>query len=80
MIKIFVNDINASIKIARICNDCDFNVDASSGTIHIDAKSVLGFQEMVGKTVEIKPITNDNDKKTRLFERLKELGAYEENY
>lgn len=80
MIKIFINDIGTSIKIARICNDCRFNVDASSGTIHIDAKSVLGFQQMVGKTVEIKPITDNENEKAWLFERLKELGAYEESY
>ena len=44
MIKIFVGDTNVALKISRICNDCRFEVDASSGRIHIDAKSVLGFQ------------------------------------
>lgn len=80
-LRILIADVDTALKIGRICNDCRFEVDIMYGSTWIDGKSVLGLQQMIGKVVEVNPVTDNNNERVWLFKRLKEIGGvqYEES-
>lgn len=69
-------DIDNAQELARICNECDFDVNVMDGRVCVDGKSIMGVMEMVGHCVTLAPVTDDIFAIEKFYRRVKEIGAY----
>lgn len=69
-------DMDNAPELARICNECDFDINVMSGRVCVDGKSIMGVMEMVGHVVLLIPVTNDWFEAEKFYRLVKPLGAY----
>lgn len=61
--KVKLDSFDKTVKVAELCSKyaCDFNIDAKYGRYTVDASSILGLEYLIGHTVEIVPIADENN-------------------
>lgn len=57
---------------------CDINV--LSGRVCVDGKSLIGVANMVGRVVQVAPVTFDMLEVEEFYRALQPLGAYREEF
>lgn len=75
-------ELNTLGNVNDICNVCNkykdkIDVDIEYGRYIIDGCSILAVSSLLGKTIKICPITEDNLLKTYFTNDIKKIGGYE---
>ena len=66
-------------KLSRICENYvgKMEVDVFTSRYKVDGASALGLMSLLGKIVEIQPLTDDYLLKTYFLRDVEKIGAYE---
>ena len=78
MIGYYIGTLHDAESLVKVCSKFDEDIDVIYQKQVIDAKSILGVASLMGHTVSLNVITDDNDVKEKFERELqKEMGNYE---
>lgn len=74
----YIGTLHDAEGLVKVCSKFDEDIDVIYQKQVIDAKSILGVASLMGHTVSLNVITDDNDVKEKLEREIqKEMGNYE---